>query len=136
MVGRLTLDQVGSKLGRYEVLKHLAKGGMADVLLARASGLGGFERHFVIKRIREELAQDAQFVEMFVAEARLAGSLHHHNIVQVQDIGEEGGRHYLAMEYVHGEDLRTLLGRLHERDEQLPLQHVATIALAVASALH
>jgi tRNA A-37 threonylcarbamoyl transferase component Bud32 len=127
---------VGSQLGRYEVLKHLAKGGMADVLLARASGLGGFERHFVIKRIREELAQDPKFVEMFVSEARLAGALHHHNIVQVQDIGQQDGRYYFAMEYVHGEDLRAILSRLHERDQQMPVQHIVTIAASVAAALH
>jgi len=127
---------VGTKLGRYEVLKHLAHGGMADVLLARSTGLGGFERHFVIKRIREELAQDPKFVDMFVAEARLAGALHHHNIVQVQDIGQEAGRYYFAMEYVHGEDLRALLGQLHERNEQMPVQHIVTIAASVAAALH
>src|SRR5262245_23879495 len=117
----------GSKLGRYEVLKQLAKGGMADLLLAKTTGLEGFERHVVIKRIRAEQATNAKFVEMFVAEARLAGALHHSNIVQVQDVGEENGRHYFAMEYVHGEDLRKVLSRLFARKEKMPLEHIVTI---------
>jgi serine/threonine protein kinase len=126
----------GTKLGRYEVLKQLAKGGMADLLLARTNGLEGFERHVVIKRIRAEQARNAKFVEMFVTEARLAGALHHHNIVQVQDIGEENGRHYFAMEYVHGEDLRKLLHTLFERNQKLPLEHLISIVATVAAALH
>src|SRR5690242_17175262 len=106
----------GTKLGRYEVIRRLARGGMADLLLARTTGVGGFERHVAIKRIREDLANDASFAEMFVTEARLAGALHHHNIVQVQDIDEHDGRHFIAMEYVHGEDLRGIMARLHERN--------------------
>jgi len=74
-------------LGRYEVVKHLAQGGMAEVLLARATGLEGFERHVVIKRIRAEQAHDQNHVQMFLEEARLAATLHHHNVVQVHDIG-------------------------------------------------
>jgi serine/threonine protein kinase len=126
----------GTKLGRYEVLKQLAQGGMADLLLARTSGLEGFERHVVIKQIRAEQAKNAKFVEMFVTEARLAGALHHHNIVQVQDIGEENGRHYFAMEYVHGEDLRKLLHTLYDQKQKLPLEHVISIVATVAAALH
>jgi serine/threonine protein kinase len=127
---------VGSRLGRYEIIKHLTSGGMAELLLARAGGLEGFERHVVIKRIRVDRENDQRFIEMFLHEARLAGSLHHHNIVQVYDIGEENGKPYFAMEYVHGEDLRTVLRRLHERAEQMPLQHLVTIMSAVATALH
>ena len=79
---------------------------MAEVLLARTAGIEGFERHVVIKRIRAERARDAHVVKMFLDEARLAASLHHHNIVQVHDIGQEKGEYFFAMEYVHGEDLR------------------------------
>jgi serine/threonine protein kinase len=127
---------VGTKLGRYEVVKHLARGGMADLSVARATGIEGFERHVVIKHLRPEQSQDAAFVQMFVTEARLAGALHHHNIVQVHDIGTAEGRHFFAMEYVHGEDLRHLLSKLCERREHPPLEHVITIAMAVAAALH
>ena len=82
---------------------------MAEVLLARATGIEGFTRHVVIKRIRPGQAKDATFVQMFLNEARLAAQLHHHNIVQVHDIGQEGNEYFFAMEYVHGEDLRRLL---------------------------
>src|SRR5205814_3304921 len=99
----------GLRLGRYEVLRHLASGGMADLLLARTTGIEGFERHVVIKRIRGEAAKEPRFVKMFLDEARLAAALHHHNIVQVHDVGQEGGEYYFAMEYVHGEDLRRFL---------------------------
>jgi serine/threonine protein kinase len=117
-------------------VKHLADGGMAQVLLARATGIEGFERHVVLKRIHEDRAKDPTFVKMFLDEARLAGALHHTNIVQVHDIGEQGGEYFFAMEYVHGEDLRKLLMTLSEKHAQIPLAHVVTIIMAAASALH
>jgi serine/threonine protein kinase len=117
-------------------LKQLATGSVADVLLARASGLEGFARHVVIKRIHPDLAREERFVSAFVEEARIAASLHHQNIVQVHDIGDEGGSIYFAMEYVHGEDCRKLLNRLHERREVMPLQHVVSIVMATAAGLH
>ncbi len=127
---------VGTKFGRYEVVKHLTRGGMADLCVARARGIEGFERHVVIKHLRAEESEDATFVRMFLTEARLAGALHHHNIVQVHDIGQDIGRHFFAMEYVHGEDLRRFLRTLKERGQQTPIEHVVTIIMAVASALH
>jgi len=123
-------------LGRYEVVKHLAQGGMAEVFLARATGIEGFERHVVIKRIREEQAHDKMHVQMFLDEARLAASLHHHNIVQVHDIGEQQGEYFFVMEYVHGEDVRKLLTEVSSRAERVPLEHVITIVTAAAAGLH
>jgi serine/threonine protein kinase len=127
---------VGRRLGRYEVVKHLASGGMAQVLLARATGIEGFERYVVIKQIHVERANDPNIVKMFLDEARLAASLHHANIVQVHDIGHEDGEYYLAMEYLHGEDLRAVLHKHATRREQLPLEHVITIITSAAAALH
>ena len=144
--GLLTKGQFGSvtlraatqttHLGRYHVVKRLAAGGMADVLLARTDGIAGFERHVVIKRIHPDLLDEPRYVKMFLDEARLAASLHHHNIVQVNDIGEQGGEYFFAMEYVHGEDVRTLLVGASQRGEQIPLEHVVTIIMAAASGLH
>lgn len=102
---------VSGKLGRYELVKRLAQSGTAELLLARTGGRG-FERHLVIKRLGDDQAKDAAFVKTFIAEARRASELHHRNIVQIQDVGESGGKPYVAMEYVHGEDLRKLLARL------------------------
>jgi len=126
----------GSKLGNYELLAEIARGSTTDVLLARARGMAGFERHVVIKRVREERAGDSAFTDAFITEARLAATLHHHNIVQVQDIAEANGVPYFAMEYVHGEDLRVLLAHVHARRESIPIAHILTIGLAVAAALH
>jgi len=123
-------------LGRYEVVKHLAQGGMAEVLLARATGLEGFERHVVIKRIRAEQAHDQNHVQMFLEEARLAATLHHHNVVQVHDIGEEQGEYFFVMEYVHGEDVRRILTAVTGHEARPPLEHVLTIITGAAAGLH
>jgi serine/threonine-protein kinase len=124
------------QLGRYQILKQLATGSVADVLLARASGLEGFARHVVIKRIRPEMATEDRFVKAFLDEARIAGSLHHQNIVTVHDIGEQDGAYYFAMEYVHGEDARRLIGKVRERGESIPLEHALSIVMATAAGLH
>jgi serine/threonine protein kinase len=125
-----------TRLGRYDILKTLARGALSNLLLGRASGMEGFQRYVAIKQLRAESARDASCVESFVSEARLSAVLHHHNIVQVHDIGEEAGQPYFAMEYVHGVDLRTLLTQLAKRNEQLPLQHVVSIVASAAAALH
>jgi len=109
---------------------------MADVLLARSDGIEGFERHVVIKRIRPELARDDRFIRMFLDEARVVATLHHQHIVQVHDIGEAGGEYFLAMEYVHGEDTRTLLATAAKQRTHVPLGCVLPIVSAAASGLH
>ncbi len=105
---------------------------MAELLLARTSPT---ERPLVLKWIRPEQAIDGTFIETFVSEGRRAAKLHHPNIVEVHEVGREDGTHYLAMEYVHGDDLRKLLARLHERRAKLPVQHILAISTAVAQAL-
>ncbi len=124
------------RLGRYVILKHLASGGMADVLIARADGIEGFERHVVVKRIRAEHAKDERFIEMFLDEARLAANLHHQNIVQVHDIGEADGEYFFAMEYLHGEDLRKILSAVSKSKSHMPLGYVVAIVSAAAAGLH
>jgi len=109
---------------------------MADVLLARADGIEGFQRHIVIKRIHADLSEDPKYVQMFLDEARLAASLHHHNIVQVNDIGVEDGKFFFAMEYVHGEDVRNVLVEASQRGERIPFEHVVTIVTGAAAGLH
>ncbi|HEU4731200.1 MAG TPA: protein kinase [Kofleriaceae bacterium] len=125
-----------SRLGRYSVLKHLASGGMADVLLGRADGIEGFERHVVLKRIRPEHARDQRFIRMFLDEARVAANLHHQHIVQVHDIGESGGEYFIAMEYIHGEDVRTILSNASKTRAHVPLSHAIAIVSAAAGGLH
>src|SRR5262245_22566519 len=118
-------------LGRYRVVRPLATGGMAEVLLASDGA-----RHVVIKRIRGEQARDPQFVKMFLDEARLAGSLHHPNIVEVLEIFEQDGESFFSMEYIHGEDLRAVLRELYRRNDNLPIQQIIAIMCAAAAGLH
>src|SRR3954465_7559022 len=121
------------QLGRYEILQRLARGSVADVLLARASGLEGFSRHVVIKQIRAEHAADTRFVTAFLDEARIGASLHHQNIVQVFDIDQVGGSPYFAMEYVHGENVRQVLARVVAKGLEVPLELIVAIGTAAAA---
>src|ERR1043166_8430471 len=120
---------MGARLGRYVVLKHLASGGMADVLLGRADGV---ERHVVLKRIRPDHAGDQRFIRMFLDEARVAATLHHQHVVQVHDVGEVAGEYFIAMEYIHGEAGRTLLASALRARAHVPLGSAMAIASATA----
>jgi serine/threonine protein kinase len=91
--------------GKYQLLKKLATGGMAEVWLARQGGIEGFAKNVVVKRILPHLAEDREFVEMFKNEALIAANFNHPNIAQVYEFGEANGTYYIAMEYIHGEDL-------------------------------
>jgi tRNA A-37 threonylcarbamoyl transferase component Bud32 len=97
-------------LGRYELLRPIARGGMAEVYLARRR-VAGIEKRLVIKRIRAERASDPAFLELFVREARLSMRLAHQNIVPVFDFGRAGGDVFLAMEYVEGVDVGAAIAR-------------------------
>ena len=127
---------VGSHLGKYEIIKRLATGGMAEIFLARVSGLPGFQKMVVIKRILPQLATKTDFVEMFLDEARIAATLQHPNIVQMYDVGVVDGNYFIAMEYLHGEDVRSLMRALHRQDKKLPLEHALNIVIGVSSGLH
>ena len=97
-------------LGRYELLRPLARGGMAEVYLARRKA-AGVEKWLVVKRIRAERAGDVRFLDLFVREARLSMSLAHQNIVPVFDFGRIDDQVFLAMERVEGKDLGSSLAR-------------------------
>ena len=92
-------------LGAYELLERIAEGGMAEVWKARAKGASGFEKTVVIKRVLPALMSKPGFADLLVREAKISARLSHPNIAQVFELGEEGGTHYIAMEYVHGKDL-------------------------------
>jgi len=127
---------VGSHLGKYEIIKRLATGGMAEIFLARVSGLPGFQKMVVIKRILPQLATKTDFVEMFLDEARIAATLQHPNVVQMYDVGVVDGNYFIAMEYLHGEDVRSLSRILHRQDKKLPLEHALNVVIGVSSGLH
>lgn len=126
----------GQHIGKYQVIRRIARGGMAELLLARSTGIEGFQKVVVLKRILPQLAHDADFVEMFLAEARLAATLEHPNIVPVFDFGRAGSDYFFTMPYVHGRDLLAILRQLQVRTQRLPLGQVVSIALGVAAGLH
>jgi serine/threonine protein kinase len=128
--------EVGSTANSYQILAKLAAGGMAEIFLARGASSASVERYCVLKRILRERANDAQFVQMFLDEARLAAQLQHPNIASVYDIGMLGESYFFTMEYVHGETVRSLLQRAHERHRALPLACVLTIIAGAAAGLH
>jgi serine/threonine-protein kinase len=99
------------QIGKYQLLRKLATGGMAEVFLAKATGPMGFEKTLVVKRILPHLAEDPAFTAMFLSEAKLAAQLNHPNVVQIFDFGEADGSYYLAMEYIDGPNLRVLSKR-------------------------
>jgi serine/threonine-protein kinase len=114
----------GDKLGRYEVIRQIAVGGMAELYLSRTLGIEGFEKLVVCKRILPQYVSNASFVNMFLNEARIAATLHHPNVAQVYDIGLEDGDYFFAMEYVHGEDLDHMAVAAEEQGvPQIPKAH-------------
>ncbi len=126
------------KIGRYEVLNHLASGGMGQVFLARTTGLGGFERQVVVKTLDLSASNDEDdaFVTMFLDEARLVGALHHQYIAPVYEVGcDEEGRYYIVMDFVHGETAEAAFRVSGERSVRPPLSFSLTVVSCVASAL-
>jgi serine/threonine protein kinase len=121
-------------LGRYELVSLLARGGMGEVYLAKSRRPGGFERLVVVKCSLSSLPAERD--QMLLAEARLAATMQHGNIVQVYDVDTDGGVVFLAMEYLHGQDVRNVFKRTWGRGQPLPLEHAAAIALAVCGGLH
>ena len=140
--------------GRYRLLERLGQGGMAEVFKAKSYGVEGFEKVLVIKRILPELARSQDFVDMFIHEAKLSVRLSHANIVQVFDLGiaslgeaaqaaqaaatsspAPDPAYYIAMEYVHGCDLATLLARCRRQQLTLPVNMCVYIASEVAKGL-
>ncbi|WNG21041.1 serine/threonine protein kinase [Cystobacter fuscus] len=121
--------------GRYTLLTQLATGGMGEIFLARLEGMQGFEKLCVIKKILPQLAEDPEFVERFVGEARTLVKLTHGSIAQVLDMGLHEGDAYMALEYVDGKDLRKVAARARDRQMPLPLTFVLFVMGRVLDAL-
>lgn len=126
----------GTWLGKHQLLHRLAVGGMAEIYLARATGIEQFEKLLVLKRMLPQYAGDHRFIRMFLDEARLAATLSHPNIAHVYDIGGGNGHYYFTMEYVHGQDLAAVLQASSAAGEMVPLAHALTIVAGVAAGLH
>ncbi len=123
-------------LGRYRPFRRLAVGGMAEIFLAYARSLHGFEKLVVLKRVLPQYAESAEFVAMFLDEARLAATLDHPNIVHVYDIGQSEGGCFFAMEYVHGQSLLKIMRQITQLRRWLPLEHALAIVIGTCAGLH
>jgi serine/threonine protein kinase len=121
--------------GPYRLLERVAVGGMAEVFRAKRSGVEGFEKVVAVKRILSHLSDNKEFVDMFIDEAKMVAGLTHPNIVQIFDLGKIDRSYYIAMEYVHGRDLRTILRRARERGVPVPLELSAFVVSRMCAAL-
>jgi eukaryotic-like serine/threonine-protein kinase len=108
-------------VGRYELIHRLARGGMASVYLGRAKGKAGFEKIVAVKVIHPHLADEAEFVGMFLDEARIAARIHHPHVVEILDLGESDGAYFMVMEFIEGENLSALTRALGRDGERLPV---------------
>ncbi|HEX6838335.1 MAG TPA: protein kinase [Polyangia bacterium] len=143
MSGRVTTRELAvaktsdrERFGKYEILRRIAVGGMAEIYLARAVGIEGFEKLVVLKRILPQYADNEEFVHMFLDEARLAATLHHSNIVQVYDIGAVDTQYFLSMEFLHGQDGRQLMKACATRHLPLGRNNALAIGIGVLAGLH
>ncbi|MDI1450861.1 serine/threonine-protein kinase [Polyangium sp. 6x1] len=122
--------------GRYEILQSIASGGMATVHLGRALGMGGFERLVAVKTMHAHLADEPEFVGMFLDEARLAAQIRHPNVVGTIDVQQDGRGVFIVMEYIEGASLQQLLRALHKQGATLPLEIALRVFLDMLAGLH
>ncbi len=126
---------MGESFGKYQLLKRIAQGGMGEVFLARQQGIEGFEKLLVIKTLLPHLTNQASFIQMFLDEARLAARLAHPNVVQIYDLGSVDDTFYIAMEYVHGHELRQVWKQVASNRETFPIALGCRIAAEAAAGL-
>jgi TonB family protein len=125
----------GIKFGQYVLLEKIATGGMAEVWKARMRGVEGFQKIVAIKKILPHLSDNQDFIEMFIDEAKLAAQLNHNNIIHIYDLGKIQSSYYIAMEYVDGFDLKTILKRAQDRDQPMQVELALFVASKIAAAL-
>ena len=114
------LPQAGELYGKYQLVEKIATGGMAEVFRAVSTSIGGFKKEVALKRILPHLSTDAEFVSLFIDEAKLTVSMSHGNIVQVFDFGRIDSNYYLAMEFVDGRDMTEVLIKQSRRRASVP----------------
>ncbi|HEX8796531.1 MAG TPA: serine/threonine-protein kinase [Polyangiaceae bacterium] len=127
----------GARLGRYELLIPVAYGGMARVWAARQHGQRGFQKTVAIKTILPHLAHNPEFERMFLDEARIAAGVHHPNVCEIYELGEEGHVLYLAMEWVSGDSLvHVLKGLVGKQVVPIEVRVASRIVADACAGLH
>lgn len=120
---------------RYKIVERIAAGGMAEVYRGESAGIEGFRKQVAIKRVLPKLSKNRDFIHMFLDEARLGAYLSHSKCVQVFDIGEAAGAHFIVMEYVDGADLQAVLEHLQLHRQPMPVEIACAIAMHVCEGL-
>ncbi len=123
------------QFGPYRLVQQIAVGGMAEIHLAKTSGIAGFEKYVALKMIHPNFSQDEQFIQMLIDEAKITVQLQHVNIAQTFDLGRVGDTYYITMEYVDGADLYKLLRRASERGVPTPVNVAAYVGKEMATGL-
>jgi serine/threonine-protein kinase len=132
----VTDENLPRRFGKYTLIRHLATGGMAEIYLAIHRSIQGFEKLVVIKRILPKFSEDEEFIRMFLAEARIAATLNHPNIIQIFDVGSVHKDYFIAMEYVHGEDLRSIVGAMRKAGfKEFPIEMALGISRGLCKGL-
>lgn len=121
--------------GKYYLLELINVGGMAEVFKAKMFGVEGFEKIVAIKKILPEVAEDAEFIRMFIDEAKIAVQLSHPNIVQILELGKIDDAFFIAMELVNGKDLKTIRKRLKRVELLMPVEQSAYVISQVCDGL-
>lgn len=124
-------DLTGETIGDYLVLRRLGRGGMADVYLSRQLSL---QRYIALKILRQDLARDSSYVDRFLREARAAAALVHANIVQIFEVGQHDGNHFIAQEYIPGQNLKMWMRRHGAIEPELAIQVLSGTAMAIQKA--
>src|SRR5438105_14542788 len=123
------------QFGKYYLLERINVGGMAEVFKAKTFGVEGFERLLAVKRILPNIAEDEEFIAMFIDEAKIAVQLQHANIAQIFDLGKVEDSYFIALEYVHGKDLRSIFDRMRGKGDAMPIQQVCYMIMQVCEGL-
>ena len=123
------------RFGQYVLLEKVASGGMAEIFKAKKIGIEGFEQILAVKRILPHLSSDEEFVNMFIAEAKLIARFTHKNIAQIYDFGRIDKNYFISMEYIRGKDLKAILKKVSLERRKLPVAIAVFIAKEVAAAL-
>ena len=121
--------------GKYFLLARVNTGGMAEVFRAKAFGVEGFERIVAVKRILPSIAADTDFITMFIDEAKLAVQLNHANIAQIFDLGRVSDSYFIALEYVHGKDLRAAFDLVRSQAGRMPIELACYVIMKICEGL-
>jgi|GEM_PF-632291 len=121
--------------GRYCLIDQISKGGMSDIYLAKITGIGGFQKPLVLKKLQPQFSDKPSYVKRFLNEADTLGRLNHSNIVQILDMGIIDGEYYIAMEYIEGRNVAHIISKAIKTGRMPSLEFALFVVLEVARGL-